>query len=459
MNVAHALTDYQHQPIYASWINYEYILSGFSSTCCLTSCLQEVLRTGTSIESPSSRTSLLILDYVLRLAAVDLSYDIRDRARLYNGLLAFHLQKVSREGTGGSEKDVGDQLLSLHDEEPNTDQDVGEGKAGARHKEVLLKFAERAILATKPVPTLPPLAPERSKFVAGSMSHIVLHRAPNYFPLPDPSSVELVEPPSPSRDRQFARGDADPDSSSDGEFSGNVSDGRKSDRTSSPKSSGSFYDEDPGEIPASSSEDERSGRNKSETFASSSHGKRWQIKQGKRPQELGPLIDLYDSDGGAQSGTQKYEVDQLNDAGLSSEFGLLSTAGLESWLGTPEPSREEQPASSLLPSGYATVSLGRIDVKARLSTLLDFTNGGGLDVKYSFDRANPSPMDSTLSIKLYFSNQSAEIISDIAVTDTESGDDYHAIRYVAGAIGLTWSLAQLPIHCVVGVIIVYGDPV
>ncbi|CAM6097008.1 unnamed protein product [Calypogeia fissa] len=414
-----------------------------------------VLRSDVSSESSASRTNLSILDYVLKLAAVDLSYDIRDRARWYQGLLAFHLQKVSEEGTSVNRMNIGDQLLSLKLEETSTDPDLGtkrfyegdeegisnpvlpkmdDGKAGAQDKEaVLLRFAKRVILAPKPAPILPPLAPQRSAFVAGSMSHIVLHRAPNYFPIPAPSSIELLPTLSPPRSREFTRADDDLDSSSNGEFSGTVSDAGKSDRTLSPRSTGSFYDEENGEIrssqtPLSSSDDERTGRNKSEIHASSSHGRRGQTKQHKRPQEeVGPLINFYDSEGDARSGAQQNEVEQTNGGGLSSEFGLLSAAELESWLGSSEPGIEEQPSSSGMPSGYATVSIGMVDVKPKLYTLLDFTNGGGLDVKYCADGSTPTSSKSILTIKLYFTNRSLETISGIAVTDVDSGDDYHEI--------------------------------
>jgi AP-3 complex subunit beta len=395
--------------------------------------LQDVLRSGKSAESPSSRPSLLIVDYVLKLAALDGNIDIRDRARWYKGLLAFHIQRVSSEGADANGRDMADQFLCL---KVNTDQDVGaygipkegsEDKAGWGDKySALLKFAERVVLAPKPTPVLPSLAPERSAFVVGSMSHVVLHRAPNYCSLPEPLSIEVEPLPPVSRDRLYSREDDDFDSSSSGEVSGTVSDGDQSDRNSSPRSSGSFYEEEngethPDETPGSSSEEERSGKNKSQVLDSSRHGRRSQSKHGTRPQHaLEPLINLYDSEGERRSGTQHDAEDQQND------FGLLSATRLDDWLSSSEPSKQQSGIST----GFATVSIGKIDAMPRLYTLLDFTNGGGLDVKYCIDGSSPTTAESALSIKLYLSNQSSETISDIGVTEADSAEDYHEIGYV-----------------------------
>eukprot|EP00850_Spirogloea_muscicola_P007126 SM000035S13106 [mRNA] locus=s35:475345:479539:- [translate_table: standard] len=115
-----------------------------------------------------------LVAYVLALAAREASADVRDRARLLCGLLASRLIVADaddvRAGTG---------LLENGDlPGPGT----GAGVA------ISAEVARRFLLLPKAAPALPPLAPDRSAFQLGSMSHAVNHRAPGYQPLPEAGS-------------------------------------------------------------------------------------------------------------------------------------------------------------------------------------------------------------------------------------------------------------------------------
>ena len=104
--------------------------------------------------------------YVLELAAVDVSYDVRDRARLLRALLA-----------------------------PTTGPDCNAALAG---------HAAAILLCDMPAPPLPSPAPLRSVHMLNSLSHSVKHTAPGFVALPPhplvapPSSVRAA-PPAPVR--------------------------------------------------------------------------------------------------------------------------------------------------------------------------------------------------------------------------------------------------------------------
>lgn len=68
---------------------------------------------------------------------------------------------------------------------------------------------------------------------------------------------------------------------------------------------------------------------------------------------------------------------------------------LESWLGSDLPfSGVSSSATEYVLSSYANLSIGTMDRELRKYTLLDFTNGDGMNVMYSFSNepSSYSPM-------------------------------------------------------------------
>jgi vesicle coat complex subunit len=89
--------------------------------------------------------------HVLELAAVDVSYDVRDRARLVRALLP---PPPAADGSSAAESDA------------------------------LVAHAPAVLLCPKPAPPLPSPAPVRSPHMLNTLSHTVQHTAPGYVALP-----------------------------------------------------------------------------------------------------------------------------------------------------------------------------------------------------------------------------------------------------------------------------------
>jgi hypothetical protein len=107
----------------------------------------------------------------------------------------------------------------------------------------------------------------------------------------------------------------------------------------------------------------------------------------------------------------------------SLDYGLPVKQGrdLDSWLDSPgtevQGSSLADVSSSLV--GYASLSLGPLNPILNKLTLLDYTNGDGLDVKYSYTRAPVTRSQDTVCLRLYFSNRSGEPMLKISVKAME----------------------------------------
>ncbi|BBN13883.1 AP-3 complex subunit beta [Marchantia polymorpha subsp. ruderalis] len=392
-----------------------------------------VLRSQASSDS-ASQVALLVFDTVLRLASQDLNYDIRDRARMLQQLLVLHLQGLS-ERSQKVEGDVADKLTMLRVQESSSILESVEGDDGEKTSSFnvdkprngkssagLMKLAEHIFLVPKIAPAVLSLTPDRS-FLPGSMSHVVQHIAPDYRPLPQPFSIDSADSLTHVRHAATQQADSEVDSSSNGDYSG--SGDEKYGNMSSPRSSsnGEHVEEENGESFLSGSGDssseidmyQHSGRSKSASHPSS-HSRSHRSGHEKRSsRDVEPLISLSDTEAGVTSGTQGRDVNQqpLSESPTAG-FGL-SSKDLDSWLG-----QEEMGTTSGSASGYANLSLGKIAVEPKTHTLLDFTNGGGLEVKYYTERIAVSSSEDQVYVKLLFHNRGSESLSGITVKEVES---------------------------------------
>ncbi|EFJ04394.1 hypothetical protein SELMODRAFT_432456, partial [Selaginella moellendorffii] len=130
-------------------------------------CLAKII--SSSQRCSSLKTVLLILQYILDLAACDLNYDVRDRAWILRVVLAGHLDAIKHHSSYDADyrlPEIIDAILL------NIDQsklDPG----------VLSKAANSMFLRQKSVPVLPSLSLQTSTFLPGSMSHMVQHMSVN----------------------------------------------------------------------------------------------------------------------------------------------------------------------------------------------------------------------------------------------------------------------------------------
>ncbi|EFJ15530.1 hypothetical protein SELMODRAFT_118138 [Selaginella moellendorffii] len=157
-------------------------------------CLAKII--SSSQRCSSLKTVLLILQYILDLAACDLNYDVRDRAWILRVLLAGHLDAIKHH--------------SSYDADPP---------------------ANSMFLRQKSVPVLPSLSLQPSTFLPGSMSHMVQHMSPGYRPLPrerytdlSPSSPTLPErqPELQSQSESTDSGSESFESEDDGNYTDDV---------------------------------------------------------------------------------------------------------------------------------------------------------------------------------------------------------------------------------------------
>ncbi|KAG6550527.1 hypothetical protein Mapa_007896 [Marchantia paleacea] len=395
-----------------------------------------VLRSQTSSDS-SSKVASLVFDTVLRLASQDLNYDIRDRARMFHQLLVLHLQDLS-EKSQRTDGDVADKLTTLRVQESSFTLESVEGGDGeksyssnidkprnGKSSAGLMKLAEHIFLVPKTAPAVLSLTPDRS-FLPGSMSHVVQHIAPDYRPLPQPLSIDSAD--SLTHVRHAAQQqDREVDSSSNADYSG--SGDEKYGNMSSPSSSNDDYvEEENGESFLSGSGDSSSeidmyrssGRSKSASHPSSHSRSNRSGHQKRSSRDVEPLISLSDTEAGVPSGTQGQDINQqLLSESPTAGLGL-SSKELDSWLGSSDLGPEEMGTSSGSASGYANLSIGKIAVKPKTHTLLDFTNGGGLEVKYYIERIAVSSSEDQVYVKLLFHNRGSESLSGITVKEVES---------------------------------------
>ncbi|KAH0454565.1 hypothetical protein IEQ34_016489 [Dendrobium chrysotoxum] len=298
-----------------------------------------------------------ILNYILQLAKYDIDYDIRDRARMAEKLLSpCNAEDISRKLQNG-------------------------GTAG--------EILENIFRGNKHPSRLPDN--DFRFYLPGSLSHVVLHAALGYDPLPKPCSLH----------DNLANGIADEDATS-GSF----------DSGSSIDESGSYNDSDP----SVTSSVESDGNE----LASDSHDP-------NNPSSS--ITNIYEdrtensrchpSESSFVSDQTSRSVAENLTTSISSDLAdLMSRTALESWL-----DEHSSLSSATKPSESSSVRISVNDlsftVSPNLHTLLDPVNGNGLKVEYSFlaEASKHSPF--LVCTELLLSNCSNELLTAITVEDGE----------------------------------------
>jgi len=349
-----------------------------------------------------TETASLVLEHTLNLGDQDMNSDIRDRARLLRQLVLSQSLPYPSGKKRESHPDLVHRLQSLEvDQAANfvTQEEPQETLGTSVHvpfqlskAEMLPKLAKQLLLVPKSPPLLPALAPDRSSFLLGTMSHIVNHNAPGYIALPEPHSLDIQVDEN-ARDTRAHNHDRMPN----GDYSeSGVSEESTEFRDSYSDEGGS---EDSGSED-SRSNDERASRLKIPVIKATQ-------SQRQGATNLAPLISMDD--------------ESVGNGSLDYNLPVKPSRDLDSWLDSPDTvaqdSSRSAESSSLL--GYATLSLGPLNPISNKLKLLDFTNGDGLDVKYSFSRAPVSRSQDMVCVRLYFLNRSAESMLKLSVKTME----------------------------------------
>lgn len=395
---------------------------------------------------------LLVANYVLDMGKCDLSYDVRDRAHMLQKLLASYLSGVgldernhAPQSSEGGEHVVLVDLPGPAGVESEKSQDisikhaVGETSLSQQelHANLLPALAKNVLLSPK-LATLLHSASNVRLYLPGSLSHIVQHRAPGYRHLPKPGSLcqihihQTNEVRHPTALKGKARANGQNSSadiidntslSSDGSFSEGSLHGRESgtdeELDQSNASEGSDLEimcKDRSRYSSTSST--RNSCVKSR--ASESNNKTSKDVEGKSKEgdqrRIEPLIYLSDGEHGKDK-----EVDCHDLSVVSDSLPLMCQDALESWLGPDVPvSGPCSSAKRSMLSGYANLSVGTVDRELRKYTLLDFTNGDGMNVMYAFSNEHSGYSPMMVCIRLFFYNRSSNAIFNIIVKADES---------------------------------------
>lgn len=320
----------------------------------------------------------MILTYIVELAKCDLNYDIRDRARLV------------------------EKLTPCHTTSPCQEEDISYLSPGGIYNE----FMKNLFTGRLPEATYP--SHEIRFYLPGSLSHIVLHAAPGYGPLPKPCSLldndlslssELVlRSKVPSR-KVFGRDSFETDEP-------------ETASGSSYEESGSNYGSKHSVVSSVNSEGTGSTSDSSGNGSEVSH-----LASNGAGDDKGPLVHF--SDGGSDHG-ESSQIAADNISSFSSGLEqLMSKSALESWLDDQPSTSSLQNSSQQATARISIKDLG-LNIKPKLHTLLDPTNGNGLRVEYSFSSEISSISPLLVCIEVSFSNCSTEILSSIVVKDDES---------------------------------------
>lgn len=299
-----------------------------------------------------------ILSYILQLAKYDIDYDIRDRARMAEKLIspcdADDISCKLQDGVLG-----GELLRSM----------FRGNKHSSRFPEHDFRF-----------------------YLPGSLSHVVLHAAPGYEPLPRPCSLYDNLP----------NGIADEDASS-GSF----------DSGSSVDENGSCNDSDPTTISSAESDgNELASDSHDQNHPTSSSITNIDEDKMQNPScHPSESSSVYDQTSG--------RVAEKLSTSISSDLAdLMSRKAFESWLdensGLPSETKPSESSSTRISVNDLTFT-----VSPKLHILLDPANGNGLRVEYSFLSESSKLSPFLVCIELLFSNCSNELLTGITVEDGE----------------------------------------
>ncbi|KAJ7516116.1 hypothetical protein O6H91_22G043400 [Diphasiastrum complanatum] len=436
------------------------------------------LRSQATTDKQLLQTVLLVLEYVLNLGIHDSNYDIRDRACMLRRLLIClprHISDVDRmdyalsltESTNGSVDLIGkmsiDKGKKTLPEPMDTHLDgdpyyhdvstysfcscTGKGECS----NVLTELAKSILLFPKPVPVLPTLSAVSSRFLLGSMSHIVQHTAPGYRPLPDLRSIpeggsspnmsimDTLQFKSASRqndkfaeDSQSTSNDVEEENSirsysaESGDEENNYRDEEYSDGSSYRSRSEASSEDEPQSIKPARRKNfsGQSGLNSAVTLEIETV--HIASKYEKSSSKLGALISLSDSEMGISETLAQEELSKnMNNTSLSVS-GLTSKVDLESWLqsssSNPPVSESNLDERHEVPSGYQMLSVKADNIEPKKYKLLDFTNGAGLEVEYYFSRTTSIYSQSMACVRLLFHNRSSETLLGVTVMALDSPD-------------------------------------
>lgn len=305
-----------------------------------------------------------ILSYMLDLGRYDLDYDIRDRARLVNKLLSCYL--------GSSDAEDAKALPDI--------------KASLRVLAECVFVGQVRAISSEPV--------IGRFYLPGSLSHVVLHAAPGYEPLPQPISLVL-------------------DSGLETNITGDDATPSESHETDDPDSVSGSLDEESGSDYSSQDSDPGSdGSRASNTSVSVS-------EIGLRK---GPLIHL--SDIGNSENVENIGPIQSNLDPKPGYFGeLMSEKALESWLEDNQGPNHSEPALDSVRQSSARISVGNISsrIKPKSYLILDPSNGNGLKVSYVFS-SEASNISSFVCVQVSFENCSTEPMANIQLVEENSAD-------------------------------------
>lgn len=395
----------------------------------------------------------LVANYVLDMGKCDLSYDVRDRARMLKKLLASYLSGVGLdEGNHAPQTSKGGEHLVLVDlpglngTEPEKSEDssikhaVGETSLSQQelHANLFPALAKHVLLSPK-LATLLHSGSNVRAFLPGSLSHIVQHRAPGYRPLPKPGSLCQIHIHQTNEVRQPTvlkgkAGDNDQDSSADIIDNNSLSsDGSFSEGSLHGCESGSDQEIDQSNAsegsdleimckdrsrysPTTSTRNSCVKSRASESNDKTSKDVEGKSKGGDKRRHVEPLISLSDGEHGKDKELDRHDLSTVSDS-----IPLMRQDALESWLGPDLPvSGPFSSAKESTLSGYANLSIGTVDRELRKYTLLDFTNGDGMDVMYAFSNEQSSYTPMMVCIRLFFYNRSSDAIFNIVVKADES---------------------------------------
>jgi AP-3 complex subunit beta len=297
-----------------------------------------------------------IVAYVIELATCDLSYDVRDRARLMSGLLSCYTTPV--------------------------------GSSCQLQNDDIYRELAHHIFNGKLQPTSHS-ASSYHIYLPGSLSQVVLHAAPGYAPLPKPQSMELthraIEPT-----RVIANSSRTNNSDTE---SG-----------SSTYESSSVYDS------------ESEGADLTDRDAVGSNG--YSNDDHHNPQleednQDAPLVHIYDST--VEQGQTRQNAEENLAALISTDLTeLMSKSALESWL---DEAPTEPPVGNSTQTSLARVSFTNrsFERKPKLHVLLGSSDSNGLSIIYAFssDISPRSPL--LVCIDLYFENVTTHELTDITI--------------------------------------------
>uniref|UniRef100_A0ACD5XIZ8 Uncharacterized protein n=1 Tax=Avena sativa TaxID=4498 RepID=A0ACD5XIZ8_AVESA len=301
-----------------------------------------------------------IVAYVIQLAACDMNYDVRDRARFLSGLLPC----CSNENDSSCRSLNADICKELAD-------NIFDGK-------------------------ILPASNSDSNYriyLPGSLSQVVLHAAPGYAPLPKPQSMVLIH-----RTMEPTRGlGKSSESNSDAESG------------SSEDESGSLYD----------SESEGGGLSDRDATGSDqySNDDGHNLHRQGDNQEA-PLVNMYD--GSLGQGHAGQDVDENLASLISTDLTeLMSKSALESWLDeAPATPLVQNPIqASCARVSFTTRSFER---KPKLHVLLDPSDSNGLSILYAFSSEVSAKSRLLVCVDLLVENVMTDQLADITIKPEEA---------------------------------------